>query len=599
MTAHVVATAGHVDHGKSTLVRALTGMEPDRWEEERRRGLTIDLGFGWTTLPSGREVAFVDVPGHGRFIRNALAGLATTPVVCFVVAADEGWSAQSTDHRDAIAALGVRDGLIVVTKADRAPDLVASTIERARKEFAHTGLRDAPAVAVSAAQGVGLDELKRVLDDVLAKAAQPDDSGRLRLWVDRSFSISGAGTVVTGTLLAGKLTKDARLLVVGEGRDPREVTVRALESRDTSTDVIAPVSRAAVNLRGVPAGDIRRGQALIAAGDWPMATVLDVRRVGSSALEELPERLNVHVGTATVPARVRRFDETHSRITLNWPLPLIVGDRLLLRDPARQLVIGGVHVLDPDPPGLQRRGAGARRTAALAAMPPEGDVLAKVIHLGVVQPDYLRRLGLLGPDAAPPPDVRALGGWWVHGPAYDDWRQRLRALVEADAERDQLTPGVSQGAVRDVLGSAAARFIDRLVADAGLEQHNGYVRLPRARADLGRAEAGVAKLEARLSADPFQAPLAGDLVELGLGVRELAVAEQARRVFRLQGGVVLLPSAPTLAVERLAQLPQPFTTSQARQALGTSRRVIIPLLEYLDGRGLTRRIDEDHRKVMR
>jgi selenocysteine-specific elongation factor len=232
-------------------------------------------------------------------------------------------------------------------------------------------------------------------------------------------------------------------------------------------------------------------------------------------------------------------------------------------------------------------------------MPPEGDALAKVIHLGVVRPDYLRRLGLLGPDAAPPPNVRALGGWWVHGPAYDDWRHKLRALVEADAERDQLTPGVSQGAVRDALGGAAARFIDRLVADAGLEQHNGYVRLPRARADLGRAEAGVARLEARLLADPFQAPLAGDLVELGLGVRELAAAEQAKRVFRLQGGVVLLPSAPTLAVERLAQLPQPFTTSQARQALGTSRRVAIPLLEYLDQRGLTRRTDEDHRTVTR
>jgi selenocysteine-specific elongation factor len=153
--------------------------------------------------------------------------------------------------------------------------------------------------------------------------------------------------------------------------------------------------------------------------------------------------------------------------------------------------------------------------------------------------------------------------------------------------------------VRDALGTPAAHFIDRLVADAGLEQHNGYVRLPRARADLGRAEAGVAKLEARLLANPFLAPLAGDLTALGLGVRELAAAEQARRVFRLQGGVVLLPSAPDLAIEALAQLPQPFTTSQARQALGTSRRVAIPLLEYLDGRGRTRRIDDEHREVVR
>lgn len=599
MTTHVVATAGHVDHGKSTLVRALTGMEPDRWEEERRRGLTIDLGFVWTTLPSGREVAFVDVPGHGRFIRNALAGLAAVPVVCFVVAADEGWSAQSSDHRDAIAALGIRHGLIVVTKADRAPDLVAATIERARREFAHTGLRDAPAVAVSAVQGTGLEKFKQTLDGVLAGMPPPDVGGRLRLWIDRSFTVSGAGTVATGTLVAGTLTKGDRLVVVGDGREPREVVVRTLESRDSHSDALHPMNRAAINLRGVSAEDVRRGQALIAPDTWLMTTVVDVRRIGGVALDGMPAQLTVHVGTVAVPARLRGFDAEHARITFDWPLPLIVGDRLLLRDPARHLVLGGVGVLDPDPPPLLRRGAGSRRGAALAAMPPEGDMLAKVAALGTVEVNYLRRIGLVGPDSAPPPEVRALGGWWVHLPAYDAWRRQLRTLVETDAQRDQLTPGVSQGAVRDALGVSAAPFIDRLVADAGLEQHNGYVRLPRVRTDLGRAEAGVAKLEARLLANPFLAPLAGDLAALGLGVRELAVAERAQRVLRLREGVVVLPSAPALAIKALAQLPQPFTTSQARQALGTSRRVAIPLLEYLDGRGLTRRVDDEHREVVR
>lgn len=599
MTTHVIATAGHVDHGKSTLVRALTGMEPDRWEEERRRGLTIDLGFVWTTLPSGREVAFVDVPGHGRFIRNALAGLATVPVVCFVVAADEGWSAQSTDHRDAIAALGIRHGLIVVTKADRAPDLVAATIARARSEFAHTGLRDAPAVAVSALEGTGLDKFRQVLDDVLAKAPEPDADGRLRLWIDRSFSVSGAGTVATGTLVAGTLTKGDRLALVGEGREQREVVVRGMESRDAPADALRPMNRAAVNLRGVSAGDVRRGQALIAPGAWLMTSVVDVRRIGGATLDEVPAQLTVHIGTVAVPARLRVFDAGHARITLDWPLPLIVGDRLLLRDPARHRVLGGVGVLDPDPPQLLRRGEGTRRAAVLAAMPAEGDVLAKVAERGAVEVDHLRRIGLVGSDAAPPAEVRQLGGWWIHLSTYDAWRRQLRSLVESDAQRDQLTPGVSQGAVRDALGQPAAHFIDRLVADAGLEQRSGYIRLPRARADLGRAEAGVAKLEARLLANPFLAPLAGDLAALGLGTRELAAAERAQRVLRLGEGVVLLPSAPALAIQALAQLPQPFTTSQARQALGTSRRVAIPLLEFLDGRGLTRRIDDEHREVVR
>jgi selenocysteine-specific elongation factor len=599
MTTHVVATAGHVDHGKSTLVRALTGMEPDRWEEERRRGLTIDLGFVWTTLPSGREVAFVDVPGHGRFIRNALAGLATAPVVCFVVAADEGWSAQSSDHRDAIAALGIRHGMIVVTKADRAPDLVAATIERAHREFAHTDLRDAPAIAVSAAQNIGLDTFRQILDDVLAATPAPDASGRLRLWIDRSFSVAGAGTVATGTLVAGTLTKGDRLVVVGDGREPREVIVRALESRDKPADALHPMNRAAVNLRGVSAGDVHRGQVLTTPDAWLMAAIVDVRRIGGAALDQVPAQLTVHIGTVAVPARLRCFDAEHARIILDWPLPLIVGDRLLLRDPARHLVLGGVGVLDPDPPQLPRRGDSARRRIALAAMPSDGDVLAKVASRGAVEVNDLRRIGLVGPDAVPPSGVREFNGWWVHLPAYDAWRQQLRALVENDALQDQLTPGVSQGAVRDALGPAAARLIDQLVADAGLEQHNGYVRLPQARTDLGRAEAGVVKLEARLLANPFLAPLAGDLTALGLGSRELAAAERVRRVLRLQGGVVLLPSAPTLAIQALAQLPQPFTTSQARQALGTSRRVAIPLLEYLDGRGWTRRIDDEHREVVR
>ena len=171
--------------------------------------------------------------------------------------------------------------------------------------------------------------------------------------------------------------------------------------------------------------------------------------------------------------------------------------------------------------------------------------------------------------------------------------------MEKDDLRDQLTPGVSQGAVREALGTSAAHFIDQLVADAGLEQHNGYVRLPRARADLGRAEAGVAKLEARLLADPFLAPLAGDLGSLGFGVRELAATPRALRWVPLQTGAGLSSASTDLAIQALAQLPQPFTTSQARQALGTSRRVAIPLLEYLDGRGRTRRIDDEHREVVR
>jgi selenocysteine-specific elongation factor len=201
----VIATAGHVDHGKSTLVSALTGMEPDRWAEERKRGLTIDLGFAWTSLPSGRELAFVDVPGHEKFLANMLAGLGPAPIACFVIAADKGWQAQSSDHRDAIAALGITHGLVVITRADLAPDTIGSHRSRGQGADARHATRDAPIVTVSATTGEGLPELITVLDEVTDAARAPDASARVRLWVDRAFTIKGAGTVVTGTLTAGRL----------------------------------------------------------------------------------------------------------------------------------------------------------------------------------------------------------------------------------------------------------------------------------------------------------------------------------------------------------------------------------------------------------
>src|SRR6185312_9692733 len=214
----VVATAGHVDHGKSTLVRALTGMEPDRWAEERRRGMTIDLGFAWTTLRSGAEIAFVDVPGHERFVTTMLAGVGPVPAVVLVVAADEGWMPQSAEHVDALSALGVRHGLLVVTRSDLLePDLAR---DEARAHLAGTPLAGIPAVCVSAVTGEGMDDLRAALDDLAAALPVPDSRADVRLWVDRAFTIRGAGTVVTGTLPAGRLRVDDELELIGAGHDP-------------------------------------------------------------------------------------------------------------------------------------------------------------------------------------------------------------------------------------------------------------------------------------------------------------------------------------------------------------------------------------------
>ncbi|MDQ1723992.1 MAG: selenocysteine-specific elongation factor, partial [Frankiaceae bacterium] len=358
----VVATAGHVDHGKSTLVRALTGMEPDRWAEERRRGMTIDLGFAWTTLETGRTVAFVDVPGHQRFIPNMLAGVGPVPTALFVVAADEGWSQQSADHLAALHALGVRYGLIAVTKCDRADP--GSAGDRARAELAGTTLGDCPVVAVSAVTGHGLDTLRAALDAMLAALPQPRADGRVRLWIDRTFTIRGSGTVVTGTLTSGTMRAGDQLEVAGTGEIAH---VRGLQSLGAPVDSAGAVARVAVNVRGVEPESLNRGQALLTPHTWLAVSEVDVRlsaaaTTGAGATVDaasLPTHLVAHIGSAAVPVRLRPLGAGHARLHLERPLPLAVGDRFVLRDPGLHSIVAGAVALDVLTLPLDRRGAAA------------------------------------------------------------------------------------------------------------------------------------------------------------------------------------------------------------------------------------------------
>ena len=598
---YVVATAGHVDHGKSTLVRALTGMEPDRWAEEKRRGLTIDLGFAWTDLPSGTNVAFVDVPGHERFLGNMLAGLGPAPVVCFVVAVDEGWQAQSGDHRDALAALGIERGVIVLTKTDRAPDRVAAVTQQVRAELAGTGLRDAPVVAVSARNATGLEELRAALDRVLAEVPLPDPGSRLRLWVDRAFSVSGAGTVVTGTLTAGTLRVGDTLTLLGHD-GARPVTVRSVQSHNDSVPEIGPTHRVAVNLRGISAQDVHRGDALLTSQAWPTSAELDVRRTSGAPFTEAPAEIVVHAGTAAVPARLRPFSEDHSRLQLSRSLALVPGDRLVLRYPGARVVLGGARVLDIDPAELHRRGDSTRHTAWLAELPDSGDPVAETTRRGVARVAWLRQLGLAGSATAEPPedaDILRVGPWWIHGPVLSSWADQLRSSVGRLHQRDSLSPGMTRGAALGELGLSAPELLDAVIDRAALEERAGFITVAGRGSGLGAAEDSVARVEAQLRGDPFAAPEAYELDDLGLGPRELAAAERAGRLLRLAGGVVVLPNAPALAMRELARLDQPFTTSQARQTWGTTRRVAIPLLEHLDARGWTRRLDGSMRTIVR
>ncbi|MGO1263166.1 MAG: selenocysteine-specific translation elongation factor [Brevibacterium aurantiacum] len=603
---YVVATAGHVDHGKSTLVSALTGMEPDRWAEEKKRGLTIDLGFAWTTLPSGRELAFVDVPGHEKFLANMLAGVGPAPIVCLVVAADKGWQAQSSDHRDAITALGITRGLVVITRADIAPEALAATEAEARVQLQGTPLANAPVVTVSATSGEGLEELVATLDAVTADTPAPDPGARLRLWVDRAFTIKGAGTVVTGTLTAGTLRTGDRLRLVGE-TSTEATGVRGLQSRNSAAGVVVPSARVAVNLRDVGADVIHRGDALITDDAWPVVEVIDVRRTMGQPLDEGAHGLMLHIGTAAVPVHMRPFDGDHARLTLDRGLPLQVTDRIVLRSPGSRNVFAGVVVIDVDPPELGRRGAGARRARELADRPETGDILAEVARRGAVERARLLRFGLSVPEVLPDDVADASGGWLIHRPTLEHWVEAARTIVKVKLAAEPLAAGVPEKALAEELrrvdpplpGETNRELVAAIASRAGLETVKGMVRPPGHSADLGPAEAGVAEVERRLAANPFAAPEADDLRELRLGVRELAVAESAGRLLRLGDGVVVSPRTPAQAMRLLAGLDQPFTTSAARQALGTTRRVVIPLLEYLDGRGWTRRIDNTSREVVR
>jgi selenocysteine-specific elongation factor len=579
---HVIATAGHVDHGKSTLVRALTGMEPDRWAEERRRGMTIDLGFAWTTLPSGETVAFVDVPGHERFVPNMLAGIGPVPAALVVVAADEGWMPQSAEHLAALDALGVRYGLLAVTRSDLADPAPAR--EQARDQLRVSSLGDVETVAVSGATGAGLDELRDALDRLVARLPVPDTEAPVRLWVDRSFTIRGSGTVVTGTLGAGAVRVGDELELAASRRPVR---VRGLQSLGAQAKQAAAVARVAVNLRGLERTEIRRGDALVAPGRYQLTDLVDVRLHGDP-VGTLPPALILHAGSAAVTARVRPLGTDTARLRLSAPLPLRIGDRALLRDPGRHHVAGGVTVLDVVPPALRRRGAAAARATVLSTMDGTPDEAGELRRRGLIRHADLARMGV--PVATAP----VTADWHADPAHWAALRQRLAEEVARYGKAHPLEQGAPVETLRQLLDLPDRALVTALVAPPLVAREGrvgtgapGGLPEPIARA--------VDQVRADLAGNPFHAPEAGRLAALGLGPKEIGAAVRAGVLLRVADGIVLLPDALEAAVPVLAGLAAPFTMAQAREALGTTRRVAVPLLELLDRRGVTRRLPDDRR----
>jgi selenocysteine-specific elongation factor len=613
---HVVVTAGHVDHGKSALIRALTGQEPDRWAEERRRGMTIDLGFAWLALASGDQMAFVDVPGHERFVPNMLAGAGPVPAVMFVVAADEGWMPQSAEHLAVVDALGISSGLLVITKSDLADP--AAAMAQAAEHIAKTSLGALPAVAVSSATGAGLPELLTELDQLGKTMPEPEPGAAARIWIDRAFSMSGSGTVVTGTLPAGTVHRGDELVLAPA---MRPVTVREMQSLGVSVQAASGTARVALNLRGVSKDSVHRGMALLHAGRWTLTDCVDVRLRATAERPQthgdswvrasqdteggiaaaLPRTVTVHAGSARCASRVRVLGPDYVRLSLADPLPLHVGDRLLLRDPGSRRPgawpeVAGATVLDVMPPRLTRRGAAASAARLLDTWPDRPTAAHILSRHGLLRASVLLAMGV---REHPEP----VTGEWLADPEH--WQaliHQLGEVVAGHAASEPLMAGMPVEAARAALDVPDRRLVLAL-ARAPFRVSCGLVQLtPAAGTGAGTAlpeplQAAVRVLRADLAAAPFASPDADRLRKLGLDQRSIAAAVRVGELMRISDHVVLAPGADAAAAAVLAGLPQPFTAAQAREALATTRRTAIPLLEFLDRAGVTERQADDRRVV--
>jgi selenocysteine-specific elongation factor len=588
-----VATAGHVDHGKSTLVLALTGTDPDRFPEEKERGLTIDLGFAFTKLPSGEEVGFVDVPGHVRFIKNMLAGVGAVDVVMLVVAANEGWMPQSEEHLRIVELLGVRHGLVCLTKADLADD---DTLELARLELddhlAGSVLAGAPVVVCDALSGRGLDDVRAGLDAVLSAAPEPVDRDRPRLWVDRVFAAKGTGTVVTGTLAGGSLRVDDEVEV---GPRARRARIRAIETSHRRLDVASPGTRVALNLAGsgIERKAVRRGDGVVRAGQWQLTDVADVE------LEPLRDHtfrarasLQCYVGSGEHAAvlRVLDADGRYGRIRLGERVPLAPGDRLVLRDPGERDTVGGAEVLDAAPRGR------ARDALASLPLPLEQRLLAGHRWLAV---DALGpRAGLGTTEAAALSDdlVRSgtavrVGRWLVEADTLAALRTLAAAQVRAHHERDPLEPGIELAALASDLRIDADRLRAALADDGDLVVERGYVR------DVGRRSRATDTAEARAFLDALEAAPFAPPEPTSVGAGPALVRSLAREGAVLDlDGIVFASGAVDEARRRVRTAlrdKEKVTVADVRDLLGSTRKYVLPILNRLDAEGVTRRRGDD------
>ncbi|MFH1639878.1 MAG: selenocysteine-specific translation elongation factor [Chloroflexota bacterium] len=613
---YVLGTAGHVDHGKSAMVRALTGIDPDRLPEEKKRQMTIDLGFAWFKLPDGREVSIVDVPGHEDFIRNMLAGVAGIDLALLVIAADEGVMPQTREHLAILDFLMVERGIVVVTKKDLVDsEGLELAVMEAEDVIKNTFLSSAPVVAISAFTGEGIPELKATVSRLLDETTRRRDIGRPRLAIDRIFTIKGFGTVVTGTLVDGQLKVGQEIQILPSGL---KSAVRRLETHKNKLDTALPGSRVSVNLAGISPEKLERGMVITTAGWLRPSRFLDVRLRAIKGLpREISHNMSVmfYAGTSEVSARIRLLDREKlgagdvgwAQLKLERPVAVAKDDFFVLRSP--QATLGGGQIVDTEPKrhrrfqaslvqNLQARGKGTPEEVLFAILEANGPLEFEKLLQGsqMGEPDMKKALAALMERK----QVIAIGSPGAHQLFLSDNRwhsltQEATTLVQNYHAQFPLRRGMSREELKSRLRVPSLHFdslLKKTAEDGILVEEEKVVRLPSQTISLSpEQESRVAAYMGALTRDPYSPP-----ADLSLDTELLNMLLQEGRVTKIGEGIIISSAAYEVAVKKItAEIKKrgKITVAEVRDLIDTNRKNAVAFMEYMDGQRITLRIGNE------
>jgi selenocysteine-specific elongation factor len=634
MKSVIVGTAGHIDHGKTSLVKALTGIDADRLEEEKRRGITIDIGFAHLELPAlnGEKLrlGFVDVPGHERFVRNMLAGVGGIDLVLLVIAADESIKSQTREHFDICRLLAVRRGITVLTKSDAVDAETLDVVRLEVEEFVRGSFLDSaqsPIIPVSSLTGAGLRELKQALAEVAAEVPAKDSTALARLPIDRVFTMKGFGTVVTGSLVAGTIRKEEELEVFPTGK---RVRVRGMQVHGESADQAVAGQRTALNLAGAAVQDLARGMTLAPPDTLRSTKTMDVSLSLLPSAKPLKDRARVHLHAYTLEtvAEVALYEtktvnpgaNAYAQLRLNEPTLLLPGDRFIARHFSPVITIGGGVVLDAAP--LQR----TRKEALLPFLkvldggnpwPVARTRIARRGHKGLSLVQLTAETGwgrttlinLLAEDVRQG-RVFHLGERYVDRPALEGLKLYLLSTVEDFHKQNPLVPGMSREELRETVRASAdvcAAAVELLVREKKLELSGNVVRLPGHGVVMKDEEAESKKIiEQAFSSAGLKVPalsevLAGLKVDkaraqkiVTLLLRDKVLVKISEELVFHQSALINLRSQmAAYKAKSPAGAPAKIDVGRFKEMAGVSRKYAIPLLEYLDRERVTRRVGDE------